>query len=96
MAVKQIDLYVTQLIEDLNSGLTWYKKDDLGYGSVEVKYGANEKQITAIRKHPMLKNAETSLTVFNVIDDTKAVVSEPVNKTVTEVATSDLDAFANL
>ena len=96
MAVKQIDLYVTQLIEDLNSGLTWYKKDDLGYGSVEVKYGANEKQITAIRKHPMLKNAETSLTVFNVIDDTKTVVAEPVTKTVTEVATSDLDAFANL
>lgn len=100
MAVKKVDLYVTRLIEDLNNGLTWLKKDDLGYGSIEVKYGANEKQIAAIRKHPLLKDAETNLVIFNVIDDTKTKVSEPVTKTVTkpepEVATSDLDAFANL
>jgi basic membrane lipoprotein Med (substrate-binding protein (PBP1-ABC) superfamily) len=61
MAVKKVDLYVTQLIEDLNNGLTWNKKDDLGYGSIEVKYGANEKQIAAIRKHPLLKDAETNI-----------------------------------
>ena len=71
MAINKVDLTVSQLINDLNEGMTWYKKDDLGYGSIEIKYGANEKQIAAIRKHPALKDAETTITIFNIIDDTK-------------------------
>lgn len=71
MAVNKVDLTVSQIINDLNSGLTWLKKDDLGYGSIETKYGANPNQIAAIRKHPALKDAETSITIFNIIDDTK-------------------------
>jgi hypothetical protein len=71
MAVNKVDLTVSQLINDLNSGLTWFKKDDLGYGSIEIKYGANPAQIAAIRKHPALKDADTSITIFNIIDDTK-------------------------
>lgn len=70
MAVNKMDLKVTQLLEDLSNGLTWLKRDDVGYGSIEVKYGANEKQILAIKKHPKLKDAETSITIFNIIDDT--------------------------
>jgi len=71
MAINKVDLTVSQLINDLNEGFTWLKKDDLGYGSIEVKYGATAPQIMAIRKHPALKDADTSLTIFNIIDDTK-------------------------
>lgn len=71
MAINKVDLTVSQLINDLNSGFTWLKKDDLGYGSIEVKYGAQPAQIMAIRKHPLLKDADTTLTIFNIIDDTK-------------------------
>jgi hypothetical protein len=71
MAVNKVDLTVTQLINDLNEGFTWLKKDDLGYGSIETKYNANPNQIAAIRKHPALKDAETTITIFNIIDDTK-------------------------
>ncbi len=71
MAVNKVDITVSQLINDLNTGLTWYKKDDLGYGSIEAKYGATAPQIMAIRKHPALKDAETTITIFNIIDDTK-------------------------
>ena len=71
MAINKVDLTVTQLVNDLNEGLTWFKKDDLGYGSIETKYNANPNQIAAIRKHPALKGAETSITIFNIIDDTK-------------------------
>ena len=71
MAINKVDLTVSQIINDLNTGLTWFKKDDLGYGSIEVKYGANAPQIMAIRKHPALKDAETTITIFNIIDDTK-------------------------
>jgi hypothetical protein len=71
MAINKVDLTVSQLINDLNEGFTWLKKDDLGYGSIETKYNANPNQIAAIRKHPSLKDAETSITIFNIIDDTK-------------------------
>ena len=71
MAINKVDITVSQLVNDLNSGLTWFKKDDLSYGSIESKYGANPAQIMAIRKHPALKDAETTFTIFNIIDDTK-------------------------
>jgi len=80
MAVNKVDLTVSQIINDLNSGLTWLKKDDLGYGSIEVKYGANPNQIAAIRKHPALKDAETTITIFNIIDDTKNGESNTTTK----------------
>lgn len=78
MAINKVDLTVTQLVNDLNEGLTWFKKDDLGYSSIETKYNANPNQIAAIRKHPALKGAETSITIFNIIDDTK---NETTNNT---------------
>ena len=78
MAINKVDLTVTQLVNDLNEGYTWLNKDDLGYGSIETKYNANPNQIAAIRKHPALKDAETSITIFNIIDDTK---NETINKT---------------
>ncbi len=83
MAVNKVDLYVSQILEDLNNGLTWLKKDDLGYGSVEAKYGANEKQIFAIRKHPSLKDAETNITIFNIVDDTKDETSDKTQRPTT-------------
>lgn len=71
MAVNKVDLYVSQILEDLNNGFTWLKKDDLGYGNIQDKYGAKDQQIAVIRKHPKLKDAETTVTIFNIIDDTK-------------------------
>lgn len=71
MAVNKVDLYVSQILEDLDNGLTWLKRDDVGYGSIQDKYNAKDQQIAMIRKHPALKDAETNITVFNIIDDTK-------------------------
>lgn len=103
MPVNKVDLHISQLIEDLNNGLTWLKKDDLGYGSVQEKYGANDVQINAIRKHPKLKDVETTATIFNVIDDTNSSIdlrkTEPVvtkTQTVPATAADELAAFASL
>jgi hypothetical protein len=87
MAVNKVEIYVSQILEDLDNGLTWLKKDDLGYGSIQDKYNAKDQQIAMIRKHPALKDAETTVTVFTVIDDTKQkVVSEPVVEVVVSAA----------
>jgi hypothetical protein len=104
MAVNKVDLYVSQILEDLDNGITWLKRDDVGYGSIQEKYNAKDQQIAMIRKHPKLKDAETNVTVFNVIDDTTSVkekqtISAPVVvKTELETATEETsaEAFANL
>lgn len=90
MAINKVDLTVSQIINDLNSGMTWLKKDDLGYGSIETKYGAIPQQIAAIRKHPSLKDAETTITIFNIIDDTKNDNSSS-SKPTTSRTTSDVE-----
>ena len=87
MAVNKVEIYVSQILEDLNNGLTWLKRDDLGYGSIQDKYNAKDQQIAMIRKHPVLKDAETTVTVFTVIDDTK----EDYNGTTTVSATELTD-----
>jgi len=81
MAVNKVDLYVSQILEDLDNGFTWLKRDDLGYGSIQEKYGAKDQQIAMIRKHPKLKDAETSVTIFNLIDDTNELRNTPVSNT---------------
>jgi len=85
MAVNKVEIYVSQILEDLNNGLTWLKRDDLGYGSIQEKYNAKDQQIAMIRKHPVLKDAETTVTVFTVIDDTK----EDYNAGTTTVSATD-------
>lgn len=76
---QTIDLQLSSLLEDLGNGLTWHKKDDVGYGSIQEKYNATDFQIQIIRKHPKLQNVEPTIVVFNIIDDTEQVA--PVKKT---------------
>jgi hypothetical protein len=90
MSIKKGDLTITQLINDLNNGYTWLKKDDLGYGSIEAKYAANPAQIMAIQKHPALKDAETSITIFNIIDDTENEVISKTQRSVSSRTGNDI------
>lgn len=69
MQTKSVQLKASSIIDDLNSGMTWFKKDDLGYGSIQEKYNARDNDIILIRKNPLLKDADTTITVFEIIDD---------------------------
>ena len=71
MAVEKVQLGVSAIKELLDNGYTWLKKDDLGFGSIQEKYQASDVQIQTIRKHPMLKDLETTARIFVIIDDTK-------------------------
>ena len=111
MAIKknEVNLGVTTITNYLNEGYTWLKKDDLGYGSIQELYKANEKQIETIRKHPAFKDADTCITIFNIIDDRKdAATTDTIKSNATtdkvveqptmvlESSASEMDAFANL
>ena len=94
MAVNKVNIYVSKIHEDLNNGFTWLKKDDLGYGSIEEKYSANERQIATIRLHPALKNAETNIIIFNVIDDLDSASAKKVKNDVSS-STSTVNELFN-
>lgn len=70
MSVETKQVFVTKIEEDLAMGMSWLKRDDAGYGSIQEKYNASDIHIATIRKHPLLKNLEPSLVIFEVIDDT--------------------------
>lgn len=78
MNVEKVQLTVSSIKELLNSGYTWLKKDDLGYGSIQEKFQASDVQIITIRKHPALKDADTVAKIFIIVDDSK---NEPNNNT---------------
>lgn len=71
MNLEKVQLTVSSIIDLLNNGYTWFKKDDLGYGSIQEKFQATDVQVHTIRKHPALKDADTTAKIFIIIDDTK-------------------------
>ena len=76
MNVEKKQVFVTKIEEDLANGMSWLKRDDAGYGSIQEKYNATDIHIATIRKHPLLKNLEPSLVIFEVIDDTNTINNE--------------------
>jgi len=71
MAIEKVQITVSTIKELLDNGYTWLKKDDLGYGSIQEKFQAGETHIAAIRKHPLLKDLDTTAKLFVIIDDTQ-------------------------
>jgi hypothetical protein len=70
MRQEKKDIRVSWIIENLDNGVTWLEKDNMGFGSIQKLYGINEVQVEAIRKHPKLVGLEPRVTIINLIDDT--------------------------
>ena len=68
---EEVSIDVQDIIELLHSGYTWYKKDDLGYGSIQEKYNALDMHIKVIQKHPELQNVDTVARVFIITNKNK-------------------------
>lgn len=98
-----IDLKISNLLEDLNMGLTWLKKEDFGYGSIQEKYNMNDLHVKMIQKHPKLINVSPNIIVFNIIDDVEEYknnsnVEPSLNEITTENTNTnnDLELFNTL
>lgn len=68
---EEVSIDVQDIIELLHSGYTWYKKDDLGYGSIQEKFNALDMHIKVIQKHPDLQNVDTVARVFVITNKNK-------------------------
>jgi hypothetical protein len=82
MAINKKTISLSEILNDLNNGLTWLESENVGFGSIQSKYGANEQQIAQFRKHPKLANAEPNITIFQIVDD--LVDNTPPQSTVRE------------
>ena len=73
MAIQKenVSVDVQDIIDLLHSGYTWFKKDDLGYGSIQEKYNALDIHIKTIQKHPELKDVDTIAKVFVITNRNK-------------------------
>ena len=67
--IPRVEITASCIQEDLNNGYTWFKRDDLGFGSIQEKYGAIDRQINNIKRHPLLKDYQTISKIFVIIDD---------------------------
>ena len=75
MAIQEekVSIDVQDITELLHSGYTWFKKDDLGYGSIQEKYNALDMQIKVIQKHPDLQDVDTIARVFIITNKNKQI-----------------------
>lgn len=104
MAINKRKILVSEIISDLNNGMTWLESENVGFGSIQTKYGANEQQIGQFRKHPKLINAEPNITIFQIVDDLEDFSSEKTleldmsqTQTLsTSESMNEIEAFENL
>lgn len=86
MAIQKenVSIDVQDIIDLLHSGYTWFKKDDLGYGSIQEKFNALDIHIKTIQKHPDLKDVDTIAKVFTITNrnktDNAGTTSNSVNQ----------------
>ena len=92
MAIKKVTLYTSQLLKDLNEGLSWFKSEDYGYGSIQEKYGANDKQILDIKSHKLLEKAEPNITIFTIVDDKNETIKSS-DKVLTSPSTNNVESL---
>jgi hypothetical protein len=97
---EEVSIDVQDIIELLHSGYTWYKKDDLGYGSIQEKYNALDMHIKVIQRHPELQNVDTIARVFVITNNkqnasprqtTSTFDTTPISETLGEVSRGSQD-----
>jgi len=94
--LPKVQLTVSSIQADLGSGLTWLKRDDIGYGSIQEKYEALDSQIMTIKKHSALVNLQTINKIFVIVDDTKVVEPVPVQEEETKPIMAAFTGFSGI
>lgn len=83
VATKKVVL--SQIVEDLKAGLTRWKKDDIGFGSLEKKYNLQIPEMVELLAHPKIKNVETKIPTFIIVDD---LMEEPIEELKSSLSTT--------
>lgn len=68
---------ISEILTDLKSGVTRWKKEDLGFGSIEEKYSLKFAEMKQVMNHPKIKGIRTTIPSLLLVDDTDTEVEAP-------------------
>lgn len=70
MANDLKEIKVSEVLNHLKSGVTRWKKEDLGFGSLEEIYSLSFTEVKELIDHPKVKGVKTKVPTLRIIDDT--------------------------
>lgn len=78
------EIKVSEVLNHLKNGVTRWKKENLGFGSLEEIYGLTFTEVKELIDHPKIKGVKTKIPTMKIIDDTDG---EPTTEETTEETT---------
>jgi len=70
------EIRASEVIDALQNGVTRFKADDEGYGSIEEKYGLSPAGVRRLFKNETLKGLKTIMPEFTFVNDVTAEEEE--------------------
>lgn len=82
------EIKVSEVLNHLKNGVTRWKKEDLGFGSLEEIYGLTFTEVKELIDHPKIKGVKTKIPTMRIIDDTEGeTTTEETTEETTPVET---------
>lgn len=82
------EIKVSEVLNYLKNGVTRWKKEDLGFGSLEEIYSLTFTEVKELIDHPKIKGVKTKIPTLKIVDDTTdEVTTEETTEDVTPVET---------
>lgn len=66
------EIKISEVLSLLGEGYTRYEADNIGYGSIQVKYNLTVGQVKELFSHPGLKGVKRKVPKIKVVDDREA------------------------
>lgn len=63
------EIKVSEVLLHLKNGVTRWKKEDLGFGSLEEIYDLSFTEVKELINHPKIKGVKTKIPTLKIIDD---------------------------
>lgn len=65
---EEVEIKISDLLNDLRNGLTWLEQDNTGKGSIQLKYEMEDQDVEDIKQHPVFQK---TIRTFKIVDDTQ-------------------------
>lgn len=82
---------IIEVLKDLKSGFSRWKKDNKGYGSIEEKYNLNFTEMKTLVAHEGLKGIRTQIPSLIIVDD-----RDPSNIKESSVSSDDIEEESSI
>jgi hypothetical protein len=64
----EVEIKISDLLNDLRNGLSWLEQNNNGKGSIQLKYQMEDQDVEDIKQHPVFQKP---IRTFKIVDDTQ-------------------------